>query len=109
MRVLVAGGDGYCGWATALYLSDRGYEVGILDSLVRRHWDQSLGLETLTPIASIGRRLSRWNELTGHSIDLFLGDLTNYEFLRRVIRRFSPDAVVHFGEQRSAPFSSSAL
>ena len=64
MRVLVAGGDGYCGWATALYLSDRGYEVGILDSLVRRHWDQSLGLETLTPIAPIGRRLSRWNLLS---------------------------------------------
>jgi len=54
MRVLVAGGDGYCGWATALYLSDRGYEVGIIDSLVRRHWDQSLGVETLTPIAPIG-------------------------------------------------------
>jgi UDP-sulfoquinovose synthase len=105
MRVLVAGGDGYCGWATALYLSDRGYEVGIVDSLVRRHWDQSLGVETLTPIAPIGRRLARWNELTGYSIDLFIGDLTNYEFLRGVIRRFSPDVVVHFGEQRSAPFS----
>jgi UDP-sulfoquinovose synthase len=105
MRVLVAGGDGYCGWATALYLSDRGYEVGIVDSLVRRHWDQSLGVETLTPIAPIGRRLSRWNELTGDSIDLFIGDITHYEFVRGVFRRFSPDAVVHFGEQRSAPFS----
>ena len=72
---------------------------------MRRHWDLSLGVETLTPIAPIGRRLSRWNELTGYSIDLFIGDITQYDFVRGVFRRFSPDAVVHFGEQRSAPFS----
>jgi len=105
MRVLVIGGDGYCGWATALYLSDRGHEVGIVDSLVRRHWDQALGVETLTPIAPIRRRLSRWSELTGRTLDLFLGDITQYPFLRDALQRFEPDAIVHFGEQRSAPFS----
>lgn len=105
MKVLVIGGDGYCGWATALYLSNQGYEVGILDSLVRRHWDQSLCLETLTPIAPIQRRLERWQQLTGKSIDLFVGDITNYEFLSQAMRQFEPEAVVHFGEQRSAPFS----
>ncbi len=57
MKVLVIGGDGYCGWATALYLSNRGYEVGILDSFVRRHWDFELGVETLTPIAKIHDRM----------------------------------------------------
>lgn len=105
MKVLVIGGDGYCGWATALYLSNRGYEVGILDSLVRRHWDNELGIETLTPIAPIQQRLQRWQDLTGKSIDLFVGDITNYEFLHRVLRQFEPNAIVHFGEQRSAPFS----
>jgi UDP-sulfoquinovose synthase len=105
MKVLVIGGDGYCGWATALYLSNRGYEVGILDSLVRRHWDNELGLETLTPIAPIQQRLQRWQDLTGKSIDLFIGDITNYEFVNKVLHQFEPNALVHFGEQRSAPFS----
>ncbi|MEH2378609.1 MAG: NAD-dependent epimerase/dehydratase family protein [Nostoc sp.] len=105
MKVLVIGGDGYCGWATALYLSNRGYEVGILDSLVRRHWDNELGVETLTPIALIQQRLQRWQDLTGKSIDLFIGDITNYEFLNKTLHQFQPNALVHFGEQRSAPFS----
>ena len=105
MKVLVIGGDGYCGWATALYLSNRGYEVGILDSLVRRHWDNELGVETLTPIAPIQQRLQRWQDLTNKSIDLFIGDITNYEFLHKALHQFQPTAIVHFGEQRSAPFS----
>ncbi len=105
MKVLVIGGDGYCGWATALYLSNRGYDVGILDSLVRRHWDNELGVETLTPIASIQQRLQRWHDLTGKSIDLLIGDITNYEFLKKALHQFEPEAIVHFGEQRSAPFS----
>jgi UDP-sulfoquinovose synthase len=105
MKVLVIGGDGYCGWATALYLSNRGYEVGILDSLVRRHWDMQLCTETLTPIAPIQQRIQRWKDLTGKSIDLFVGDLTDYDFLSKAMHQFEPEAVVHFGEQRSAPFS----
>ncbi|MEH2338860.1 NAD-dependent epimerase/dehydratase family protein [Nostoc sp.] len=105
MKVLVIGGDGYCGWATALYLSNRGYEVAILDSLVRRHWDNELGVETLTPIALIQQRLQHWQDLTGKSIDLFIGDITNYEFLNKALHQFKPNALVHFGEQRSAPFS----
>lgn len=105
MRVLVIGGDGYCGWATALYLSNKGYEVGILDSLVRRYWDAQLGAETLTPIASIQQRIDRWYELTGKKIDLFIGDINDYPFLTQSLRAFQPDSVVHFGEQRSAPFS----
>jgi UDP-sulfoquinovose synthase len=105
MKVLVIGGDGYCGWATALYLSHQGYEVGILDSLVRRHWDNQLGLATLTPIAPIQTRLQRWYDVTGKSIDLYIGDITNYEFLKQALQQFQPNVLVHFGEQRSAPFS----
>jgi len=105
MRVLVIGGDGYCGWATALYLSNHGYDVGILDNLVRRHWDAQLQVETLTPIAPIQTRLQRWKDLTGKAIDLFIGDINDYPFLESAMQQFQPDAVVHFGEQRSAPFS----
>jgi len=105
MRVLVIGGDGYCGWATALHLSNRGHEVGIFDSLVRRHWDAQLCVDTLTPIAPIQTRLQRWKDLTGKDIDLFVGDLNDYPYLEKALLQFQPDAVVHFGEQRSAPFS----
>jgi UDP-sulfoquinovose synthase len=105
MRVLVIGGDGYCGWATALHLSNRGHDVAILDSLVRRHWDNELCIETLTPITPIQQRLQRWRDLTGKTIDLFIGDICNYDFLNKSMQQFRPDAVVHFGEQRSAPFS----
>ncbi|MDE5071365.1 MAG: NAD-dependent epimerase/dehydratase family protein [Trichodesmium sp. St16_bin4-tuft] len=105
MKVLVIGGDGYCGWATALYLSNQGYEVGILDSMVRRHWDLQLQVETLTPIAPIQQRIQRWKDLTGKKIDLYIGDITNYDFLSTTLHQFEPESIVHFGEQRSAPFS----
>ncbi len=105
MKVLVIGGDGYCGWATALHLAKKGYEVGVLDNLIRRHWDNELGVATLTPIASIQERIHKWQAVSGQKIDLFIGDITNYEFLQSAFRRFEPDALVHFGEQRSAPFS----
>ena len=105
MRVLVIGGDGYCGWATALYLSNKGYDVGILDNLIRRHWDAQLGAETLTPIAPIQNRIERWYELTGKKIELYIGDINDYPFLTQSLREFQADSVVHFGEQRSAPFS----
>jgi UDP-sulfoquinovose synthase len=105
MKVLVIGGDGYCGWATALYLSERGHDVAIVDSLVRRHWDLTLGVDTLTPIASIQHRVKHWNEKTGRKMELFVGCITDYPFVRDVLTKFEPEAIVHFGEQRSAPFS----
>ncbi|MFW6296680.1 MAG: NAD-dependent epimerase/dehydratase family protein, partial [Halothece sp.] len=105
MKVLVIGGDGYCGWATALYLSNKGYEVGILDNLSRRHWDAKLGADTLTPIAPIHKRVQRWHELTGKTIDLYIGDITDYSFVSKALREFEPQTIVHFGEQRSAPYS----
>lgn len=105
MKVLVVGGDGYCGWATALYLSDRGYEVGIVDSLIRRHWDQTLGIDTLTPIAPTRQRMERWYQVTGKKIDLYVGDICDYPFVQSFMRDFEPEAILHFGEQRSAPFS----
>ncbi len=105
MKVLVLGGDGYCGWATALYLSNKGYDVGIVDNYARRHWDLQLGADTLTPIRSLEHRVDHWKGLTGRDIDIFVGDITSYDFLSQSMRTFQPEAIVHFGEQRSAPYS----
>jgi UDP-sulfoquinovose synthase len=105
MRVAVLGGDGYCGWATALYLSRKGHSVAIADNFARRQWDHELGVQTLTPIRPLSDRLSVWQDLTGETIELFVGDVTEYDFLSSVIQDFEPEAVVHFAEQRAAPYS----
>jgi UDP-sulfoquinovose synthase len=105
MRVAVLGGDGYCGWATALYLSRKGHSVAIADNFSRRQWDHELGVQTLTPIRPLSDRLRVWQELTGNTIDVFVGDVTEYDFLSSVIKNFEPEAVVHFAEQRAAPYS----
>jgi UDP-sulfoquinovose synthase len=105
MRIAVLGGDGYCGWATALYLSQQGHSVAVIDNYVRRQWDFELGVQTLTPIRPLPERLRRWNELTGKTIEVFTGDVTDYEVLASLMRDFEPDSVVHFAEQRSAPYS----
>ena len=105
MKIAVLGGDGYCGWATALYLSKKGHQVAIVDSLIRRHWDNELGVQTLTPIQTLPERLRAWHDLTGKTIESYVGDITEFEFLGSFIREFSPDAVIHFAEQRSAPYS----
>lgn len=105
MKIIIAGGDGFCGWPTALYLSNKGHEVTIVDNLIRRKWDQELHSNSLTPIATIEERIARWRELTGHEIGLYVGDLNQYDFLRTVLLQTKPDAFVHFAEQRSAPYS----
>ncbi|HEY4439910.1 MAG TPA: NAD-dependent epimerase/dehydratase family protein [Candidatus Elarobacter sp.] len=104
-HVLIVGGDGYCGWATALHLSNAGYEVTILDNLIRRTWDREHGLSSLVAIAPLRRRVEAWERRTGRQIHVEQVDVTEYEPLCRVIRTCEPDVVVHFGQQRSAPFS----
>jgi UDP-sulfoquinovose synthase len=105
MKVIVLGGDGYCGWATALYLSAKGHAVGIVDNFVRRQWDHEVGAQTLTPILPLSERLRTWARLTGKNIDLFVGDVTDYDFLVSTVKQFEPDTIIHFAEQRSAPYS----
>jgi UDP-sulfoquinovose synthase len=105
MKIAVLGGDGYCGWATALYLSQKGHSVAIVDNFLRRLWDHELGAQTLTPIRPLTDRVRVWQDLTGKTIELFIGDVADYDFLASTFKSFEPEAVVHFAEQRSAPYS----
>jgi UDP-sulfoquinovose synthase len=105
MKVVVLGGDGYCGWATALYLSMKGHFVAIADNFARRQWDHELGVQTLTPIRPLSERLAVWQKLTGSPVVPFVGDVTDYDFVSSVVKDFEPEAVVHFAEQRAAPYS----
>lgn len=105
MRIIVAGGDGFCGWPTALYLSEKGHEVTIVDNLVRRKYDEELNSNSVTPIASLEDRVAKWKELTGKEIKVYEGDLNHYDFLSLVFKQERPEAFVHFAEQRSAPYS----
>ena len=105
MRILVLGGDGYLGWPTALHFSRRGHEVGIVDSCVRRQYDHEMGVDSLVPILQLHRRVRLWHDVSGLSIDTFVGDLTDVTFVDEIFDRFEPEAVVHFAEQRSAPYS----
>ncbi len=105
MRIAVLGGDGYCGWATALHLSAKGHSVAIVDNFVRRQWDHELSAQTLTPIQPLSDRLRSWCRLSGKTIDLFVGDVTDYDFLLPTLKDFEPETIVHFAQQRSAPYS----
>jgi UDP-sulfoquinovose synthase len=106
MRVLVLGGDGFCGWPTTLYLSDRGHDVTIVDNLSRRKIDIDLEVQSLTPIRPIGERIRAWQELSGRTVGFIQLDLaTEYDRLVAVLRELRPDAIVHFAEQRAAPYS----
>ena len=105
-KVIVFGGDGFCGWPTALHLSNKGYDVLIVDNLSRRNIDNELEAFSLTPIRPMGKRLSAWRELTGKTIEFMNIDLAvDYDKLVAVIIDYKPDAVVHFAEQRAAPYS----
>jgi UDP-sulfoquinovose synthase len=105
MRILVLGGDGYLGWPTAMYLSAKGHDVAVLDNAVRRLYDHELGTGSLVPIESLRTRVRVWDEITGKKIETFYGDLTDAEFTYDAIRDFAPESIVHFAEQRAAPYS----
>lgn len=106
MKIAVLGGDGFCGWPTALHLSDAGHEVHIIDNLSRRWIDTELGVQSLTPMDSIQERCRIWKQETGRSLQFHLLDLArDYDRLRQWLAEHRPEAIVHFAEQRAAPYS----
>lgn len=106
MKIMILGGDGFCGWPTSLYLSDKGHDVVIVDNLSRRQIDVLLEAESLTPIAPMSTRLETWCKVSGRKIGFELLDLAHeYGRLVQVLSKHKPDAIVHFAEQRAAPYS----
>lgn len=105
MRILIFGGDGYLGWPTAMHFSDRGDEVMVVDNFAKRRWELEEGIEPLLPIPTLHARVKRWKEVTGRNIQLKVGDLTNHRFVYTLFEAFKPEAIVHYGEQPSAPYS----
>jgi len=105
-KVIVLGGDGFCGWPTSLHLSEQGFDVIIVDNLSRRNIDNELEVESLTPIKAMGVRLNSWQEISGKKIEFHNIDVAqDYEALLKLIETVRPDSIIHFAEQRAAPYS----
>jgi UDP-sulfoquinovose synthase len=109
MRVLILGGDGYLGWPTAMRFSGGGHEVAVVDNFARRRWVEEAGSHSLTPIATFEERLEAWREVAGKAIEHYIGDIAEGTFIADVVREFEPHAIVHYGEQPSAPWSMKSV
>ena len=105
MRILVLGGDGYLGWPTATYFSARDHDVLICDNLSKRHLETQLGFEPLFPNPSLQARAKTWRALSGKPINYSVGDLLNHRYIYHQLETFLPDAIIHYAEQPSAPYS----
>ena len=106
MKIIVLGGDGFCGWASSLRLSSKGHEVFIFDNLSRRKIDKELKASSLTPIKSIYQRLKVWNKINKNKIKFYKIDVSKEILkLEKLIKKINPDTIIHFAEQRSAPYS----
>jgi UDP-sulfoquinovose synthase len=105
MKILVLGGDGYLGWPTAMYLSERGHDIAVVDSFHRRLFDHEVGADSLIPILPLQDRVNLWASLGKKPIKPYVGDITNWDFIEHVWKEFNPESIVHYAEHRSAPFS----
>jgi len=105
MRVLILGGDGYLGWPTAMHLSAIGHEVAVVDNYLRRRVCREEDVEPLFKVPNLNERVGLWKSVSGNEIPVFIGDLVQWDFVADTFRSFSPDAVVHYAEQPSAPYS----
>ena len=105
VKILILGGDGYLGWPTAMHLAGAGHEVAVVDNFLRRNMAIELGTNSLTPIQPLQDRVTVFKELTGHEVRPFVGDLVDAQFVDEVFSEVRPDAIVHYGEQPSAPYS----
>ena len=109
MRVLILGGDGYLGWPTAMRFSGKGHDVAVVDNFNRRRWVEGQGGDSLTPIATLTERVAAWREVSGKTIDVHVGDIAEGTFVSDIVRDYSPDTIIHYGEQPSAPWSMQSI
>jgi len=109
MRHLILGGDGYLGWPTAMRFSGKGHEVAVVDNFARRRWHEEAGTDSLTPIAPLGERIEAWKEVSGKTIESYVGDIAEGTFINEVVGEFRPDTIIHYGEQPSAPWSMKSV
>jgi len=105
MKIVILGGDGYLGWATAMHLSARGHEVTVVDNYLRRRLSRELDREALIPVPNLNQRVEIWRALGGREIAVRIGDITDYGFLKSVVTAAAPDGIIHYAEQPSAPYS----
>jgi UDP-sulfoquinovose synthase len=105
MRILVLGGDGYLGWPTAMHLSAQGHEVAVADNYLRRRLCREEQVNFLYEVPDLDERTAIWQAVSGHQIDVHIGDLNEWDFVANVFEKFSPQAVVHYAEQPAAPYS----
>ena len=105
MRIIVIGGDGYLGWPTAMHLSNQGHDIVVVDNYARRQADLEWDTDSLIPIRSLQERVDSWRELSNHEMEVAIGDVSDGDFITPLIQNYQPEAIVHFGEQRSAPYS----
>jgi UDP-sulfoquinovose synthase len=105
MKVLILGGDGYLGWPTAMNLTAHGHEVAVVDNYLRRNvcWEENT--PALYDVPNLHRRTALWEKISGHAISVFIGDLIEWSFMADVFKAFPPEAVIHYAEQPSAPYS----
>src|SRR5690606_26537032 len=105
MKVLILGGDGYLGWPTAMHLASRGHTVAVVDNYLRRTLWLQTGVRPLFEVPDVTGRIARWAERSSDNIGCYIGDLRNWSFVEHVFKDFQPNAVVHYAEQPSAPYS----
>ena len=106
MRVLILGGDGYLGWPTAMQFSNRGHDVHVVDNYLRRKAHEEAGTDSLTPVLpGLPERVAAWKDVTGKEIGVTEGDLCDWAVTELVFEEFRPEAVIHYGEMPSAPYS----
>lgn len=105
MKILILGGDGYLGWPTAMHFSNQGHDVLVVDNFAKRRWELEEGVESLLPVPNLHKRVKCWKEVTGKEIKMRVGDLCNHRFVYKLLEEFVPDAIIHYGEQPSAPYS----
>jgi len=105
MKIMILGGDGYLGWPTAMHFSARGDDVMVVDNFAKRQWELEEGIDPVKSIPNLHSRVEAWKSVTGKTISVSIGDLCNHRFVYDLLDRFNPDAIVHYAEQPSAPYS----